>query len=147
MAGVVSCCPPQRASLPSDSDEGLTSTETYPVTATARQARIQRRNPMANSGSFRKGEKRPNQGKRGPNKATLEVREAIGKLAQANVEKVQGWLDRIGKEDPDKALSLFLQMIEYHIPKLARSEHTGADGSPLFEKIEREIVRPSNPNG
>ena len=32
---------------------------------------------MANAGTFQKGEKRPNQGKRGPNKATAELKDMI----------------------------------------------------------------------
>lgn len=32
---------------------------------------------MANAGTFKKGEKRPNQGKRGPNKETKALREMI----------------------------------------------------------------------
>jgi hypothetical protein len=32
---------------------------------------------MANAGTFKKGEKKPNQGKRGPGKTTLAVKEAF----------------------------------------------------------------------
>jgi hypothetical protein len=84
-----------------------------------------------NRGAFKKGEKRPNQGKRGPNKVTTDVRAAIAKLAEANVDRCQEWLDRIALVDPDKAFDLYLKMLEYHVPKLARAEITGKDGGPV----------------
>lgn len=75
-----------------------------------------------NAGSFKKGEKRPKQGKRGPAKVTLDVRSAIAKLAEGNIARCQGWLDAIALVDPGKAMDLYLRLIEYHVPKLARSE-------------------------
>lgn len=70
-----------------------------------------------------------------PNKATRDVRKAIAKLAEETVDDIALWFGEI--EDPAKRLDLWLRMIEYHIPKLARTEITGQDGEPL--KIE--IVR------
>jgi hypothetical protein len=66
-----------------------------------------------------------------PNKTTVDVREAIALIAQRNVEKFEGWLDQVASEDPGKAADLVLKAIEYHIPKLARSETTGKDGGPV----------------
>jgi hypothetical protein len=66
-----------------------------------------------------------------PNKATADVRTAIAELAQANVSRCQAWLDDIASIDPAKALDLYLRMLEYHVPKLARSEVTGRDGGPV----------------
>jgi hypothetical protein len=96
---------------------------------------------MANPGAFKKGEKRPKQGKRGPNKTTLDVREAIATLAQANVDRCQTWLDRIAEKDPDKAFDLYLKMLEYHVPKLARTELTGAGGGPVIVKMDDADLR------
>ena len=64
-----------------------------------------------------------------PNKATADVRAAIAEFASANVGRMSAWLDAI--EDPAKAMDLYLRAIEYHIPKQARMEHTGADGGPF----------------
>lgn len=64
-----------------------------------------------------------------PNKVTTDVREAIAVFAQANVEKIDGWLNEI--EDPAKRLDLYLRAIEYHIPKLGRQELTGLEGGPV----------------
>lgn len=87
---------------------------------------------MANSGSFRKGEVRPRQGKHGPPKATLHAREAIARLVDGNAERMQEWLDQIAQKDgPRAAWQCMMDVIEYHIPKLARTEHTGPDGGPI----------------
>ena len=32
---------------------------------------------------------------------------------------------------PDKALDIMQKMAEYHIPKLARTEHTGSEDKPI----------------
>ena len=72
-----------------------------------------------------------------PNKATAAVREAIAVFAEGNAHKLQEWLDDIAmgvggnKPDPAKAADLYLRAIEYHIPKLARTEVTGHDGGAL----------------
>ena len=107
---------------------------------------------MANAGSFRKGEKRPNQGKHGPPKATLAAREAIAQFVDGNAHRLQDWLDKVAEgvklqdaegnpvyddagrpryivaPDPEKAFDLFHKVIEYHVPKLNRSEqhHSGS---------------------
>jgi hypothetical protein len=65
-----------------------------------------------------------------PNRATTDVREAIALIAQRNVGNFENWLGKVAAEDPGKAADLYLKAIEYHIPKLARSEQTGPDGGP-----------------
>jgi hypothetical protein len=65
-----------------------------------------------------------------PNKATQDVRAAIALIAQRNVERFEGWINQVAEQDPGKAADLYLKAIEYHIPKLARTENTGADGGP-----------------
>lgn len=87
---------------------------------------------MANAGAFKKGEKRPGQGRPPgtPNKATTTVREAIARLADGHAERFIGWLDAVADgdmeagrpPDPKGAADLYLKAIEYHIPKLARSD-------------------------
>jgi len=70
------------------------------------------------------------------NKATTQVRQMIAKMADGLAPEVEGWLAKTakGERDPDDptkwlvkpdpgyASSLYFQMIEYHIPKLARIE-------------------------
>jgi hypothetical protein len=84
-----------------------------------------------NAGSFRKGEKRPNQGKRGPNKATLEFKESVALLLAHGGPKMVEWLESVadgthdGKPDPGRALDLIAKLAEYAAPKLARTELSG----------------------
>lgn len=84
-----------------------------------------------------------------PNRATADVRAAIAVFAEGNAHKLQDWLDRIAegsdgvRPDPAKAADLYLRAIEYHIPKLARTEVTGQDGGPVeVSGINIKLVRP-----
>lgn len=60
-----------------------------------------------------------------PNRATADVRAALAQLAERNIGRLERWIDAVAKEDPGRAADLLLRAIEYHIPKLARSEVTG----------------------
>jgi hypothetical protein len=64
------------------------------------------------------------------NKSTAIVREAIANLLERNAPNMDRWLNEVAQEDPYKALDLMNKLSEYHIPKLARTEVTGADGGP-----------------
>ena len=76
-----------------------------------------------------------------PNRATADVRAAIATFAEGNAHKLQEWLDRVAegsegiRPDPAKAADLYLRAIEYHIPKLARTEVSGANGEPIKQVI------------
>ncbi len=71
---------------------------------------------------------KPKRRTRGPSRLTLDVREAIAMLCQANIGRVECWLAQI--EDPARRLELFVRLLEYNIPKIARTEVTGAEGGP-----------------
>ena len=93
---------------------------------------------MANAGQFKKGDKRPGAGRpKGlPNKTTVAAREAIARFVDGNADRLQGWLDEIAKDQgPAAAFKCFADLLEYHVPKLARTEVTGADGGPQELKI------------
>jgi hypothetical protein len=74
-----------------------------------------------------------------PNKATSAAREAIASFVDGNAPKLQEWLTAVANGDPEndikpnpaKAFELFQSVVEYHIPKLARTELTGENGGPL----------------
>ncbi len=89
-----------------------------------------------------RGGKRPGAGRpKGiPNKVTRDVREAIAVFAAANVDRMSAWLADIESKDPAKAFDLYLRAIEYHVPKLGRSEVTGADGGPV-EYVIRDLAK------
>jgi len=108
------------------------------------------------------GGTRPKTGGRGPgvpNKATGDARKAIAAFVDGNAHRLTGWLDEVANgilepgENPEKyvvppnparAFEMFQSVVEYHIPKLARTEHTGEGGGPVrFQQIKRTIVDPS----
>jgi hypothetical protein len=81
-----------------------------------------------------------------PNKATATAREAIAAFVDGNAYRLTEWLDavahgvKVEKENPEtgevetnylvppnpaKAFDMFQSVVEYHIPKLARTELTG----------------------
>ena len=69
-----------------------------------------------------------------PNKATAKAREAIATFVDGNSDKLQAWLDQIAMDDrygPKTAFDCFMAVAEYHVPKLARQEHVGADNGPI----------------
>jgi len=70
-----------------------------------------------------------------PNKSTAAVREAIAKMAELNAPRFALWLDEVAQKSPEKACDIYLRAIEYHIPKLARTEVTGQDGQPVALQV------------
>ena len=91
-----------------------------------------------------------------PNKATNEARQAIASFVDGNAHRLTEWLDQVangvkvvemdGDEpvekyvvppNPAKAFDMFQSVVEYHIPKLARMEHSGSDSQPLV--IEHNV--------
>ncbi len=78
------------------------------------------------------------------NKTTVEMKQAVAALVQGNVHRVQEWLDLIALGDeslgvkpaPDKAMDLYLKLMEYNLPKLGRTEVTGQDGGDLKVSVK-----------
>ena len=69
------------------------------------------------------------------NKTTKEIREAYQKLTENNLENMSIWIAQVAAENPEKAMDLMIRLSEYVIPKLARQEVVGNDGSDLFKGI------------
>lgn len=79
-----------------------------------------------------KGKKTGGRKKNVPNKSTALARESIAIFVDGNTAKLQGWLDEIAlQEGPLAAFQCVRDLLEYHVPKLARSELTGKDGKDL----------------
>jgi hypothetical protein len=69
-----------------------------------------------------------------PNKSTALAREAIARFVDGNSHKLQEWLEALSfltKYGPKQAFDCFMQVAEYHVPKLARTEHTGSEEKPI----------------
>ena len=91
-------------------------------------------------GGAREGAGRP---KGVPNKATQEAREAIKALLDNNMPFIQSWLvstaegifdDQSGKfivnPNPAKACEIVQNLMEFSVPKLARTEVVGDEKAP-----------------
>ena len=71
-----------------------------------------------------------------PNKATAEAREAIARLVDGNAHRMSLWLDEIHAEKGAQAAwDCMIDVLEYHVPKLARQEITGKDNGPVKVQI------------
>jgi hypothetical protein len=78
-----------------------------------------------------------------PNKSTAMAREAIATFVEGNTHQMQKWLEQVAEgvrneEDkyivlpnPEKAFGMLQSVMEYHLPKLARTEHTGDEEQPV----------------
>ena len=89
-----------------------------------------------------KGYRPPNAGKGRPkgslNRSSGKAKEAIARFCEGNAKSVQGWLKKIAKDDgPLAAMDTYLKVLEYHLPKLGRTEHTGPDGGPVTLQLNK----------
>lgn len=91
-------------------------------------------------GGAREGAGRP---KGVPNKATQEAREAVKAILDSNLPFIQSWIqatadgifdDLSGKwivaPNPAKACDIVQNLVEYSVPKLARTEVVGDETQP-----------------
>ncbi len=78
-----------------------------------------------------------------PNKATQEARQAIALFVDQNAHRLTEWLNAVAdgdplndiKPNPAKAFEMFQSVVEYHIPKLARTELAGDTDKPIELKV------------
>jgi hypothetical protein len=78
-----------------------------------------------------------------PNKSTSMAREAIAKFVEGNAHQMQEWLEQVASgvkneqdkyivlPNPEKAFGMLQSVMEYHLPKLARTEHSGDEDQPV----------------
>ena len=94
----------------------------------------------SSKGGYREGSGRP---KGVPNKATTEAREVVKAILDSNLPFIQAWIqstaegimdDQTGKwivaPNPAKACDIVQNMVEYAVPKLARTEVVGDEKAP-----------------
>lgn len=78
------------------------------------------------------------------NVATANARKAIASLVDNNVPRMQAWLDEIAKKQGAAAAwRCMMDVIEYHVPKLQRTEMTvtGTVGiRPAAELTDDELA-------
>jgi hypothetical protein len=69
-----------------------------------------------------------------PNKATGAARLAFAAFVDNNADRLQAWLDEIATNDkhgPKVAFDCLMQVAEFHVPKLARTEVIGDEAKPV----------------
>lgn len=98
---------------------------------------------MDEKGRFTPGDPRAGRPKGSENKATKLVREAIAKFANDNAEQFGEWVKAVAEKDPAKAADLYLRAIEYHIPKLARTEVSG-EVTHSYDAMLRQLLDASD---
>jgi len=90
---------------------------------------------MITSTVFKKGEKKPNQGKRGPSKQTKELKEMI----LAALDQAGGVDYLLSCANNEKTQGAFLSLIGKVLPMTIQGP--GADGAHAFTVIERRIIK------
>lgn len=55
------------------------------------------------------------------NLVTKEIKERFKEFVDGNFDSIQGWLDRVAANDPDKALNLYLQFSERILGRVTTS--------------------------
>ena len=73
------------------------------------------------------------------NRQTSEIREAYQHLLEMNLTEMSNWIRTVAADDPARAFELMIKLSDFVIPKLARTEVTGAGGESLFENIKFEF--------
>jgi len=69
-------------------------------------------------------------------KDTRRIREAYQLLLENNLDNLTMWLVEIGEQSPEKAFNMMLKLSEFVVPKLARKELSGVDGTSLFSAVQ-----------
>lgn len=66
------------------------------------------------------------------NKANQNARDAIALFVERNTPRLKDLIEKIEKEEGALAAFKCIEsMIEYHIPRIARTEHVGANEGPI----------------
>ena len=73
-----------------------------------------------------------------PNRATKDIKQHYADLIAGNLDRIQGWLDRVAEENPQAAIDLLIKLSPFVIPKNVSQEITFE--SPI------NIVIPKNPD-
>ena len=73
------------------------------------------------------------------NKATQAIRVAYQNLVELNLENMSTWIQQVAADNPKEAFDLMIKLSEYVLPKLARTEVTGANGDDLFKNMKFEF--------
>jgi len=71
----------------------------------------------------------------------MKAREAIAEFVEGNIDRLNEWLADIAKKDPQKAFDSLMSVVEYHIPKLQRTEQRFVDEDAKDKKMTVNLNR------
>lgn len=57
-----------------------------------------------------------------PNKVTSEIRDVYKEIIENNRDNIPIWLEKVAKDNPDRALNFIIKLSEYVVPKLQNVE-------------------------
>ena len=97
--------------------------------------------------AFKKGDPNINrEGRKGPNQATKQIKEAFAMLLDENLGDMSTWLEQVSQDDPKAALELMIKLSERFVPKLSQQALTNEDGSDLFKSVSFNFGPPIDSN-
>lgn len=85
--------------------------------------------------TFKKGEKVKNQGKRGPNKVTAELKDMIREA----LDQAGGVSYLLARANDPKTATAFLSLVGKTLPMTVKGP--GENGEHIFQKIVVEVVK------
>jgi hypothetical protein len=89
-----------------------------------------------------KGRKTGGRQKGTVNKVTRSARQAIGLLLNGQSHKVAKWLDEIYETGGAKAaFNCYIKLLEYHVPKLSRTEIQGNPTLSLEDMLKAAAAK------
>lgn len=73
---------------------------------------------------------------------TNRIREAMRRIVDNNLDNFDRWIARIEEKDPIQAAKLIVEMAEFSLPKIARTElqPLDGDGKPASSSVTIQIV-------
>jgi len=77
-----------------------------------------------------------------PNKTVEDIKRTFATLLEHKLPEIEDWLNKIAEKNPDKAVELLIKISERFVPKLNKSEITGADGEDLFSGLKFNFNKP-----
>ena len=81
---------------------------------------------------FEKGKPKTGGSKKGvQNKVTRTIKEAIAHALGMTQDNLPGWLIKAGSRSGTSGVFAFTALAEFVLPKMSRTEHTGADGQAM----------------
>lgn len=85
--------------------------------------------------SFKEGHKKIGGRKKGtPNKTTKELKEHVISLLNSHEADVSSWFDKVAETKPEKALELYIKLLQFVLPK-TREQELHKDQEPLSAVI------------